>query len=146
MKIKPTYLGIFLIILFLVSSFAFTSFQTFHPSVQIPNQNILEQELKPEQKSYLLENGYTLIEIKYNINCENCLNQKNFLEQIASSQGFKEQIYLQAIQTDTKIPKIKIESIYGTKILENETQEKIIDAICELLVNKPLTCTLRSIK
>jgi hypothetical protein len=147
MKIKSSYLGILLIILFLFSSLAFTGFQSFHhPSIEIPNQNILEQELKAEQKSYLLEKGYTLIEIKYNINCENCLSQRNLLEQIASSPGFKEQIYLQTIQADTKIPKIKIESIYGTRILENETQEKIINAICELLVNPPLACTLRNIK
>jgi hypothetical protein len=146
MKIKPSYLGILLIILFLASSLAYSGIKSFSPTIQIPNQNILEQELKAEQKSYLLEKGYTLIEIKYSINCENCLNQKNLLEQIASSPGFKEQIYLQTIQADTKIPKIKIESIYGTKILENETQEKIINAICELLVNPPLACTLRNIK
>jgi len=143
---KTAYAGIFLIALFLVSSLAYTGSHFFYPArVEIPNKNILEEELKPEQKNYLLEKGYTLIEIRYSLNCENCLSQKNLLEQIANSQGFKEQIFLQNIADNTNVPKIKIESIYGTKILENESQEKIIDALCELLVNPPLACALRKV-
>jgi hypothetical protein len=143
---KTAYAGIFLIALFLVSSLAYTGYHFFHPArVEIPTKNILEEELKPEQKNYLLEKGYTLIEIRYSLNCENCLSQKNLLEQIANSQGFKEQIFLQNIADNTNVPKIKIESIYGTKILENESQEKIIDALCELLVNPPLVCALRKV-
>jgi hypothetical protein len=145
MKIKPTYLGILLIILFLLSSLAYTGSLHRSSTPKIPESNIIEKELDPEQKSLLLEKGYTLISIWYSINCENCLNQKNFLEQIASSSQFKEQIFLQMIQSNTTIPRIKVESIYGTKILENESQEKIINAICELLINPPLACTLRKI-
>jgi hypothetical protein len=143
---KTAYAGIFLIALFLVSSLAYTGYHFLYPTkVEIPTKNILEEELKPEQKNYLLEKGYTLIEIRYSLNCENCLSQKNLLEQIANSQGFKEQIFLQNIADNTNVPKIKIESIYGTKILENESQEKIIDALCELLVNPPLACALRKV-
>jgi hypothetical protein len=148
MKFKTTYLGLFLIILFFASTLAFAGLQSFYykeEKIEIPTQNIINYELNPEQESYLMENGYTIIKFEYSVNCLNCLEQKNFLEQIANSPFFKNQVFLQEILTTTTIPKIKIASMYGQKILEDETQEKIIDSLCELLVNPPVQCVLREV-
>lgn len=137
--------GILIIILF-ISSLIFTTLQSFAPTktIEIPKQNIVEK-LNTEQENYLIEKGYTILKIQYNVNCEKCLAQKIFLEQIASSPQFKNQVFLEEILTDTKTPKIEMISMYGRKILENESEEKIIDALCEIIINPPVQCAFRGL-
>lgn len=149
-KIKTAIAGIVIIFLMLGSTFAYSVLQSVKggekKEVTLPEKNIVEQELTPEQESLLLSNGNTILKFRYNLACNNCLSQLSFLESLASSSQFKNQIMLEEILVgDVTSPQLEITSMYGQDSLNNVTQEKILESVCGLMIQPPLDCTLRAV-
>lgn len=142
---KQSILALFFIFLMVGSSIAYGILQAFRPlktkKVELPKSNIIDYELTPEQKNYLLADGKTIIEYSYNLSCVECLNQKALLEGLTNQ--FSDQLFLQEIVASDS--SLTITSRYGQEDVENITQESIIDVLCELMINPPLGCIRRGI-
>ena len=152
MKIKSAIAGIVIIALMLGSTLAYSVLQsvksgaTITGEVTLPTTNIVDHEMTTEQETKLLGMGFTLLKLQYNLVCENCLSQLHYLESLTSSQNYKSQIILEEISTkDVTSPKLEIISMYGQNSLNNATQDKIIESVCNLMIQPPLDCTLREV-
>ena len=145
MKLKITsqkMIALVFIILMFVSSLAFAimnAFRSPEESISIPNQKIIDYELNSQQRSYLLQRGYTLMEYRYFTGCMDCISMKDDLESI--TQNSDDQIFLQEIlSTDNTTSSLTITSLRGQKGLDNPADEEIEDTICNLLISQPLWC------
>ena len=150
LKIKSALAGIAIIVLMLGSTLAYSVMQSVKnespEEVELPTTNIVDHELTTEQETKLLGMGFTILKLQYNFVCGNCLSQAHYLEGLASSQDYKSQILLEEILVnDIASPKLEIISMYGEKSLNNATQDKILDAVCDLMIQPPLDCTLKEV-
>lgn len=148
---KSAWVGLILIILMLVSTFAYAIIQGlgfYRPSgeeVELPTNNIIDYELTREQESYAIRLGKTIVKFEYATTCIECLNQKAFVESIANEGDFSNQIILEEIVEDVDEPTLTITSAYGRRILTNATSDEIINSVCDLLTEPPVFCTVRNI-
>jgi hypothetical protein len=150
--VKPAIIGLFLIFIMFGSTIAYSILQSVRfgetTEAELPKENIINYKLIPELKNLLLRQGRTVITYEYNLMCDNCLEQKNFLEQMVSSDQFKRQLFLEEVlsnSTEKTMPNIIIFSAYNQRILSNATQDEIIDALCEVVISPPVGCTLRKV-
>jgi len=126
------------------STFAFSLLQSFNPTqsqITLPEENIIDYELTPEQESVLLQNWKTIAKFYYYSGCVECTNQLSFLESMANQ--FPNQIILQ--ETLSNRTSLTIIGYYGHRNLVNATQEEIFDAFCELMIDPPVTCITRKV-
>lgn len=143
LKIKPQAL-IALAFVFLMagSTFAFALLNAFknpEEDIQIPNQRIIDFKLNEQQRSFLLQRGYTLIEYQYYNGCLECGSIKSNLE--GWTQNSDNQIFLQELVSDQdSIHSVTITSLRGQKSINNPTNEDIQTNICNLIINRPLWC------
>ena len=155
MKITSV-IGMLLIGIMLVSTFAFAILQSVNTpkSAKLPETNVVDYQLDFNLKDALVENGATFMTLEYNSMCENCVEQKSFLEQLAKE--LKEPvlysdgktviypIYLEETVDETvNLPKLSMISKWGNKELTNATQDEIFSALCELLTSPPAVCAVR---
>jgi len=141
---KQIFLAIFFIFLMVGSTVVYSLLQVFRPlqqEIELPKSNIIDYELTPEQESYLLANGKTVIEFTYNLTCVECLDQKALLEGLTNQ--FSDQLFLQEILAGSS--SLTMISRYGQEDLKNITQEAIINALCNLMTNPPVGCIRRGI-
>ena len=145
LKISKTFiLSIFFIFLMVGSTVVYSLLQVFSPTKQgleLPKSNIIDYELTPEQKSYLLANKKTILEFTYSLTCVECLNQKALLEGITNQ--FSDQLFLQ--ETLASDSSLAITSLYGQQDLKDITQEAVIDTLCNLMAVPPPGCVRRVI-
>ena len=131
--------ALFFIVLMFGSSFVYGITGFFgkrSEGLQIPQDKILDYELNQQQKTYLMRRGYTLIEYRYSSGCLECIDVRNNLERI--TQNSDGQIYLQEILSDAN--KITITSLNGQKTIVNPTINQTEDAVCDLLLQRPIWC------
>jgi len=120
------------------------AFRNPEESITVPNQKIIDYELNQQQRTFLLQRYYTLVEYRYFTGCMDCISMRNELERI--TQNSDGQIFLQEIvSTDNATTSLTITSLRGQKILDNPTNEEIEDTICNLLVSQPLWCVTSKI-
>ena len=150
MKLKFTSKKIIsLIFIFLMagSTFAYailSAFRNPEEEVKIPNQRIIDFELNQQQRSYLLQRGYTLIKYEYYNGCLECANTKTSLESLTNNAD--NQIFLQEILSDqSSTQTVTITSFKGEKTLKNPSNLDIQTNICNLITNKPLWCVTSQI-
>jgi hypothetical protein len=150
MKLKFTSKKIIsLIFIFLMagSTFAYailSAFKNPEEEVKIPNQRIIDFELNQQQRSYLLQRGYTLIKYEYYNGCMECANTKNSLESLTNNAD--NQIFLQEIASDqTSTQNVIITNFKGEKTLKNPSNLDLQTNICNLITNKPLWCVTSQI-
>ena len=149
MKLKFTSKKIIsLIFIFLMagSTFAYAILSAFktEEEVKIPNQMIIDFELNQQQRSYLLQRGYTLIKYEYYNGCLECANTKTSLESLTNNAD--NQIFLQEILSDqSSTQTVTITSFKGEKTLKNPSNLDIQTNICNLITNKPLWCVTSQI-
>lgn len=140
-KIKSAWIGLLLVGIMLISTFAYAGLQSFRRTAP-PQSNVIDYELDSGLRNALIQQGATIIKFEYNENCEGCVEQKFYLEQIAEE--FKEQVFLEEIvNTSIDIPKIMIASIYGNATYTNATQDDIFNGLCELMTYPPVACVAR---
>lgn len=130
-----------------VSSLAFAIINVFRSpeeEITIPNQKIIDYELNPEQRKYLLQRGYTLMEYSYYTGCLDCIDMKKELERF--TQNSDNQIFLQEILlTENTTSSLTISSLKGHKNLDNPSNIEIEEIICDLLIRQPLWCVTSKI-
>lgn len=145
MKLKLSsqkLMALLFIFLMFVSTLAFaimSAFQTPEETVTIPNQKIINYELSEEQRKYLLQRGYTLMEYRYFNGCLDCINVRSELQDL--TQNSEDQIFLQEIiTTENTTSSLTITSLRGQKILNNPLTGQTQDTICNMLISQPIWC------
>jgi hypothetical protein len=71
-----------------------------------------------------------------------CINVRNKLEYV--TQNSEGQIFLQELTGEVS-NRVVITSLNGQKILDNPTNEEIENAVCDLLLRRPLWCVTSQI-
>lgn len=145
MKLKMSsqkLIALVFIILMFGSTFAFAMlnvFRTPEQTIEIPDKRIINYRLNEQQRSYLLQGYYTLIEYTYFTGCLECANTKNKLEQITLNSD--NQIFLQElVSTESVSSSLSISSLKNQKTLSNPSDEEIESTVCDILINRPLWC------
>jgi len=131
LKIKSSFIALFLL----------QSFSPAQKQITLPEENIINYELTPEQENLLLQNGKTIAKFYYYSGCIECTNQLSFLESMANQ--FSNQIILQQVLSERA--SLTIIGYYGHRNLVNATQEEIFDVFCELMIDPPITCITRKV-
>jgi hypothetical protein len=141
---KKVVIAIIFIFLMTGSTLTYIFLQVFAPATQemeLPESNIIDYELTPEQESYLLAYGKTIFRFTYNLTCTECLNQKALLESLTNQ--FSDQLILQEIKGGSS--SLTITSRYGEENLKSITQDSVIDSMCRLMVSQPIGCIRRGL-
>ena len=138
---KNKTIALVFILLMFGSTFTYALLNAFgekEQKLQIPQEKILNYELNEQQKKYLLPRGYTLILYSYTTGCLDCITVKNDLERITqSSDG---QIFLQEVIKSEGVPMVLITSLNGGKTINNPTSKELENAICDVLIQRPIWC------
>lgn len=149
---KSAWIGVFLIIIMLGSTFAYSIIQglgfyqpTANTEIELPESNIIDYELTKEQESYAIRLGKTILKFEYETTCVECLDQKTFIESLANDRTFSNQVILEEVAKDVDNSVLTITSFYGRRILTNVTNDEIVDGVCELLTEPPVFCTVRNV-
>ena len=150
---KPAIIALILLGLYAASTFTFAILQSVHTpaTAQFPTDNIINYSFVPSLQYQLIQGGVTMLTFEYGSNCNSCLDQKDFLEAMATS--YKEvlytnpdiySLYLQEVLNDTfTSPNLTISSVYGNKTLTNPTQNDTFSALCDLMSKPPTSCITR---
>jgi hypothetical protein len=142
---KAKTVALFFILLMFGSTFAYAILNALtnrDSRIQIPQERILNYELNEQQKRYLRRKGFTLIEHYSSPGCMECINVRNKLEYV--TQNSEGQIFLQELTGEVS-NRVVITSLNGQKILDNPTNEEIENAVCDLLLRRPLWCVTSQI-
>jgi thiol-disulfide isomerase/thioredoxin len=142
-KKKTTLIGLILIILLLGSTLAYAIIQSISPGKI--KDNIVDFELTREQENELIQNRKTILKFYYSLDCNSCMEQKSFLEELVKSEGYKNQLFLERILANVTEPSLTIISAYGGKFLPNATKDEILDVLCDLMVSPPEECVLKKV-
>ncbi|MDI6798863.1 MAG: hypothetical protein QMD12_02610 [Candidatus Aenigmarchaeota archaeon] len=150
-KISKTVIALVFIFLMVGSTIAYSILKSLGLTgqtgyaVKLPEKNIIDYELDIETEKFLLDRGVTIVKLYYVQACPECLRQKSFLESFANQ--YSNQIILEEILSNktTSIPNLIISSYRGQRILENATDEEMIDAFCDLMLKPPVGCAVRKI-
>jgi hypothetical protein len=139
-KKNKTIAFVFILLMF-GSTFTYALLSAFgekEEKLQVPQEKILNYELSEQQKKYLLPRGYTLILYSYTTGCLDCINVKNDLERI--TQNSDGQIFLQEVIKNEGFPVVSITSLNGGKTMNNPTSNELENAICDVLIQRPIWC------
>ncbi len=150
---KKKYASLILIFLMVGSTLAYGVLQAFRSWSQpnggaqvpdLPENNVVNYEITAEQRSYMLQLGRTILEYRYKLGCTECANQQAYIEAAASE--FPNQIFVQELIDNTaNNPTLSITSYYGSEMLTNPSNERVFDALCELMLQPPIRCATRNI-
>jgi hypothetical protein len=113
-------------------------------NVQLPSSFIVEGQLSSEQEQLIMSQYKTAVQFYYSSDCLNCVHQRNVLENYVNQNSG--QIYLEEIQTKSQVTQnIVMKSYRDTLMLANATQSDIENAFCDVLLQPPASCALRSL-
>jgi hypothetical protein len=130
------------IVIMIISTLAFalmSAFQTPQETISLPNQKIIDYELNEQQRKYLLQRGYTLMEYRYFNGCLDCIDVRKELQSL--TQNSDGQIFLQElITTQNTTSSLTVTSLKGQKVLQDPTKGEIQDTICNILIDQPIWC------
>lgn len=114
--------------------------------VNLPNSNLVDYELTEEQEKALMQNGKVILKYLYSKACEGCLQKKNVLDSVAADKTFSGQVMIEQVLSNRQgLPLLTVVSYKGQKVLTNYTNDDLIDALCEMMVQPPVGCAVRKI-
>lgn len=138
---KSSLIGLFLIAVMILSTFAYAVLQAFYPRTELPKSNIIDYRLDRTVAEALIQSGATLITFEYSSTCNNCLDQKFILESVAKEN--EQQIFLEEILDESlNQSRLIIASAYGSQELTDPTDQQITSTLCMLMVAPPAQCAL----
>lgn len=140
MKIKKSYIALILLVVYLLSTFAYFMVYSFRNPKEV--QNVITYEIAPSAVTNLINNGATIMTFEYSSKCDTCLDQKAFLEGMAKE--YKNQMILEEISNETYAsPTLTIMSKEGNKTIADPTEDATFAALCDLLTVPPAECVAR---
>jgi hypothetical protein len=146
-KIGVIALAVFFIFLMVGSMFVPGAMQPSNSngnSVKLPDTNVVEYELTPDQENLAVQDGKTILKFYYTQSCIECINQKPFLEAVANQ--FSDQIILEEVINQNERPStLLVFSYYSQKNLFNATSGQIIDTVCNIMLKPPASCAARKV-
>lgn len=145
------YVSIALLVLTLGSTVAFGLLQSFAwgsggetAQVELPAGNVVDYALTPAQKAYAVRKGLTILEYRYPALCANCTEQAAYLEFFTSK--FPDQLLLQEINDNSlSKPTLDVLSYYGSSVLTDPSTDEIFGALCDMMVQPPVSCATRNV-
>ena len=145
------YISILLLLLIVGSTAAYSILQSFGwgggtaaAQVELPAKNVIDYELTAAQKDYAARQGKTLLEYRYPFVCANCTAQKGYLEFMVSK--FPGQLLLQEVSDDSlPKPTLDVISYYGSRTLTDPPQDDMFSALCDMMVQPPVSCATRNV-
>ncbi|MFH1623351.1 MAG: hypothetical protein ABIA12_02430 [Candidatus Aenigmatarchaeota archaeon] len=155
MKFRPDskkYISIVLLLLIVGSTAAYSIMQSFgwgggatYKQVELPANNVIDYELTAAQKDYAARSGKTLLEYRYPMMCANCTEHKAYLEFFVSK--FPDQLLLQEISDNSvSRPSLDVTSYYGSRTLTDPSVDGMFGALCDTMVQPPVSCATRNVK
>ncbi len=131
------------------STFAYSILQSVRSPSQLPKTNILNYQLNSQLRDAFIYYGATILKFEYSSNCNNCFEQKGFLENMANT--FKENlatdfynIYLEEILNETVEPsQLTIDSKLGNMTIIDPTENITFNTLCDLMFAPPTICAAR---
>ena len=146
---KKTVVSLFFIILMAGSTATYALLQAVRQpvtEVNLPSSNVVNYELTEEQENLLMQNGKTILKYIYSQSCEGCLQKKNVLDSVAADKTFSDQVMVEQILSSKQgLPILTVVSYRGQKVLTNYTNDDLVDALCEMMVQPPVGCAVRKI-
>jgi len=146
---KKTVISLFFMFLMVGSTVTYALLQAVkqpEQQVELPSSNVVDYELTEEQESLLMQNGKVILKYLYSQSCDGCLQKKNVLDSVAADETFSGQVVIeQVLSSKQGLPLLTIVSYKGQKVLTNYTNEDLLDALCELMVQPPVGCAVRKI-
>jgi thiol-disulfide isomerase/thioredoxin len=135
---KNTLVGIALLSILLLSTFAYSFISFSRERVEVPTGNIVKYRIQQDQEERLVQEGKTVVTFTYTRECNDCKKLINFLEQVANS--YRDQIFL--VEVEGNSTSIFIKSRNGQRIIGSITEERITKLLCDLMVQPPSSCVL----
>ncbi|MBU5688917.1 MAG: hypothetical protein KQA41_01675 [Candidatus Aenigmarchaeota archaeon] len=141
---KQRVLAIVFILILVGSSVAYGIIALFGPKndFSIPKERILNYKLNKIQVDLLVNNYFTVIEYNYTSSCIECIQIKNYLEDL--TQNSDGQIYLQEILVNDK-NSIHIINLLNETLIEEPNISQAINAVCDNLLSTPLWCAINRV-
>jgi len=141
------WIGVALIAIMFVSSFAIAGIQSFSPpqtdagrgQVELPSQPIIDYKMSSEQFSEALSRGFTVATYRYDGSCIECADERREIEQVVLSSEFQSQIILEEVQAPGR-SSLEVESLFGKKALDTISVNSTLAALCEVATSPPLFC------
>jgi len=141
---KQRVIAIVFILILVGSSVAYGIIALFGPknNFSIPQERILNYKLSPLQVDLLVQNYFTVVEYNYTNGCIECIEIKNYLEDL--TQNSDGQIYLQEILVSEKTSLHVINALNET-LIEDPTPSQAINAVCDNLLSTPVWCAINRV-
>jgi hypothetical protein len=142
MKLEKRAIGLILIAVMFLSTFAYSVVERFWYFRQSTNADTLPAErilsnITENQRILAISNGFTIIYFNYSSPYDEV---KSYLEQLTSNHY----VYLLEVLSNQRF--LKIESLRGSREINNPDLNQTIDILCQIMVDRPVDCVMRDIK
>jgi hypothetical protein len=142
MKVERRTIGLILISLMFLSTFAYTLVERFsyfartQEAEGLPNERIIFS-ISENQKILAISSGFTLAYFNYTSPFSEI---KSYLEALTRNH----RIYL--IEALSNENSLKMESLRGSREIKNPTLNQTIDLLCQIMIDRPIDCVMRELK
>jgi hypothetical protein len=143
-SVKQRVLAIVFMVILIGSTVAYGIIALFGPKndYSIPKEKVINYKLNQVQVALLVQNYFTVVEYNYTNGCLECVQVKNYLEELA--QNSDGQMYLQEILVDSR-PSLHIINAFNETKIENPTPSQAVDAVCNSLLSTPVWCAVNRV-
>ena len=143
-SVKQRVLAIVFMVILIGSTVAYGIIALFGPKndYSIPKERVINYKLNQVQVALLVQNYFTVVEYNYTNGCLECVQVKNYLEDLA--QNSDGQMYLQEILVEDE-PKLYLINALNETVINNPTPAQAVDIVCSRLLSTPLWCAINRI-
>jgi hypothetical protein len=111
------------------------SYSTKQEKESLPKERIVSS-ISQNQKILAISSGFTLIYFNYSSTNE----IKSYLESLTRNH------YVYLIENFDNKDFLKVESLKGSREVENPSLNKTIDLLCQMMIDRPIDCVMREIR
>jgi len=143
MRVEKKTIGLVLITLMFLSTFAYTLVERFdysttrtQESESLPKERIISS-ISETQKILAISNEFTIVYFNYTSPTNEI---KSYLEALTTNHH----IYL--IENLSNENSLKVESLRGSREIKDPTLNQTIDLLCQIMIDRPIDCVMREIR